>query len=111
MRIKGASAIKSSSNIFHPQYPVAWSRTNSNPSLAAYLLEQQKRRLIKERRNLELKNIANKQGLLAVFSKLDQLTLNELSRLKKLESSLSSRSKVRNELKEEKKMDGIRFDY
>lgn len=110
MRIKGVSAAKGASDILHLESAPALNRrtamparSNSNPSLTLYLLQQQKRRLIKEREKLKLKHIANERALYSISKQLDQLI--------KLNPSLSVHLKELSGLKEEKKLNKIRLDY
>lgn len=108
MIIKSVSAIKGVSGIFHPILPSMPARSNSNTALAVNLLQQQKRRLMKEREKLELKRIATEQALLALSEKLERVLLvasKELDLLAKSNSSLFV------PLKEEKRLNKIRLDY
>jgi len=108
MIIKGVSATKGVSGIFHPILPLMPARSNSNTALAVNLLQQQKKRLTKEREKLELKLIANERALLALSEKIERVLLvasKELDLLTKSNSSLSPC------LKEEKNLNKMRFDY
>lgn len=114
MIIKGVSATKGISDIFHAILPAMPARSNPNTAVAVNLLQQQKRRFIKEREKLELKLIANEQGLSALSEKLERVLLtaaNELDLLTKSNSSSSTHSKGKSELKEGKQLNKIRLDY
>lgn len=108
MNIKGVSTTKGVSDIFHPILPSMPARSNSNTALAVNLLQQQKKRLIKEGEKLKLKHIANERELYSLSEKLKRVLLvasKELDLLIKSNSSLSVHSK------EEKRLNKIRLDY
>ncbi len=110
MSIKGVSATKGLSNIFHKRPAFTLNRktampasSNTNPAITVYLLQQQESRFIKQRDSLKLRLIENERGLSS--------TSEELSRLIKLHPSLCPQLKEKNELKEEKVLKKVRLDY
>lgn len=112
--IKGVSATRGLSDIFHQRPAFTLNRktampksANSNPAITVYLLQQQEKRFIKQRDSLKLRLIENERGLLAVSK--------ELERLIKLHPSLFpdsiGKSEEKSELKKGKKLTKIRLDY
>lgn len=112
--IEGVSAIKGISDILHQRPTFTLNRktampakSNSNPAITVYLLQQQEKRFIKQKDSLQLRLIENERGLSAVSKELDRLIKLHPS----LFPSSMGKSEEKNELKKGKKLNKIRLDY